>query len=100
MEKKISLLEIEAIVDHVHMMLDCPDKAALSWAMNLLKGISSRRLNLMYPDVRMDAQTLQFWQAGFASKIVPPSAMQATSSYIRSQWDRLESFDGPNKLKA
>jgi putative transposase len=67
----IVLLEREAIVDHVHMLLNLPDKAGLSKAMNLLKGASSRALFQKYPSIKMDAHTNAFWQVGFGSKIIP-----------------------------
>lgn len=99
-EKDIRLLEVAAVVDHVHMILECDNRAALSWAMNLLKGISSRRLGTEFPDVKMDAQTLRIWQERFGSKLVAESSLDVTRRYIRTQWDRLESFDRPNPLKA
>ena len=98
-EKGLRLIESEAVVDHVHLLIEAENKASISWQLNLLKGISSRRLNLLFPDVRMDAQTLNFWQAGFGSKVVPDGAIEATRHYIRTQWERLESFDKPNRLK-
>jgi putative transposase len=99
-EKNIALLECEAIVDHVHLLLDCTDKAELSRAMHLLKGISSHRLFELYPSIKLDASTLHFWQKGYGSKIVPDALLPTTRKYIQSQWDRLESFDKPNSLKA
>jgi len=43
-EKQIRLIEWEAFVDHVHMIIEASDRPELSKAMNYLKGISSRRL--------------------------------------------------------
>jgi putative transposase len=88
----IVLLEREAIVDHVHMLLNLPDRAALSKAMNLLKGASSRALFQKYPSIKIDAQTNAFWQVGFGSKIIPPSGEAQVREYIRTQWDRLEGY--------
>jgi putative transposase len=99
-DKGIKLLEAEAIVDHVHLLLDCEDKAALSSAMMFLKGVSSRRLGQQFPSVFIDAGTTHIWQEGFGSKIVLPSALAAARRYIRTQWDRLESYDRPNGLKS
>jgi putative transposase len=88
----IKLFEREAIVDHVHMLIDVPDKAALSRSMNLLKGASSRALFVRYPSIKLDAHTNAFWQAKFGWKIVPPSREQQVREYIRTQWDRLEGY--------
>ena len=55
--QNIKLLEREAIVNHVHMLLDAADKESLSKAMNYLKGASARALFLRYPSIKMDAET-------------------------------------------
>jgi putative transposase len=44
LERRIGLRECEAIVDHVHLLLDAEDKAALSKAINFLKGTTARHL--------------------------------------------------------
>jgi putative transposase len=98
-EKGIVLIECEATVDHVHLLLDCADKADLTRSMHLLKGISSRRLFQLYPSIKLDAATLHFWQKGYGSKIVSEALMPVTRNYIKTQWQRLESFDKPNSLK-
>ena len=89
----IRLIEHEAIVDHVHLLLDGEDKPALSKALNLLKGRSARRIFLRFPELKLDANTNSFWQAGYGAKIVPDGAQAAVGRYIRTQWDRLEGFE-------
>ena len=91
--KGIRLLECEAIVDHVHMLLEVEDRAALSRAMNSLKGASSRRLGQQFPDYRQDASVGSFWQHRYASKEIVPGAVPAVSNYIRTQWDRLSGYE-------
>jgi putative transposase len=99
-DKGIKLLEAEAIVDHVHLLLDCEDKGALSSAMMFLKGVSSRRLGQQFPSIYMDAGTTHLWQERFGSKIIPPERLTTARRYIQTQWDRLESYDRPNRLKS
>jgi putative transposase len=96
----LKLLECEAVVDHVHLLLECEDRKALSKAMFYLKGGSSHELGLLYPSIKLDAHTLHIWQKGYGSKIVAPPALDATREYIRTQWDRLEEYDRPNPFKA
>jgi putative transposase len=96
-EKNIQLIEVEAIVNHVHLLLNCAGKDELRQAMQLLKGISAKRLFELYPSIKMDASTLHFWQKGYGSKIVPDHLIPVTSNYIRTQWNRLESFDRPSR---
>jgi REP element-mobilizing transposase RayT len=61
--------------------------------MNYLKGVSSRRLSLQFPDFKQDAQVNSFWQHRYGFKELPAGAMPTVSEYIRTQWDRLESYE-------
>ena len=92
-EKSITLLEFEAVIDHVHLLIELGDKAALPRTMMLLKGISSKRVLERLPEIRLDAHTNNLWQAGYGSKIVSQAALASTREYIRTQWDRLESYE-------
>jgi REP-associated tyrosine transposase len=92
-ENSIALLEFEAVIDHVHLLLELKDKSELPRAMMMLKGVSSRRIFERYPQIRLDAQTTSFWQAGYGSKIIPPSSVPALQRYIKTQWDKLEGFE-------
>jgi putative transposase len=98
--KEIALIECEAVVDHVHLLLECEGKEALSRALFNLKGGSSHQLGLLYPSIKLDAQALHIWQKGYGSKIVAPKDVPAVRQYIQTQWDRLEKYDRPNRLKA
>jgi len=92
-EKGIRLLDCETMVDHVHLLLDVEDRISLSKAMNLLKGVSARRLNQEFPDLRLDVAVGQVWQHRYAAKIVPEAAARTVAGYIRSQWERLEKYE-------
>ena len=61
--------------------------------MMLLKGVSARRLFERFPELRLDAHTNSFWQAGYGSKLISPGAVPSTRDYIRTQWDRLEKYE-------
>jgi putative transposase len=92
-EKGIRLIESMAILDHVHMLLEVPDKTALSRAMNDLKGVSSRRLTQEFGAAKHDLHISSFWQHRYASTIVPSAAADTVRQYIRTQWDRLEKYE-------
>lgn len=92
-EKEIKLAELEAIVDHVHLLLNLPSKSDLPNAMMNLKGVSARRLFERFPELKLDAGTQSFWQSGYGSKLVPAGRVSSTRRYIRTQWDRLEAYE-------
>jgi putative transposase len=92
-EKGIKLLEVEAVVDHVHLLLDLRDKGELPNAMMNLMGVSARRLFETFPELKLDAHANSFWQEGYGSKLVAPAAVPTVRRYIRTQWDRLEAYE-------
>ena len=92
-EKGITLLKHETVVDHVHLLLALEPSESLSKSMNLLKGISSRKVFLKYPDVRLDAGVNHFWQKRYGARQVEPANLANVWDYIHTQKDHLERFD-------
>src|SRR5688572_33450917 len=78
-EKQLTLLECEAIVDPVHLLIEAPGRLELSRAMNHLKGISSRRLSIQFPDFKQDANVGSFWQHRYGFKELPSEALPTVS---------------------
>ncbi len=92
-ERNIRLSECEVIVDHVHLLISAEDRARLSMAMNLLKGVTSRQIFQRFPELKLDAKVGAFWQHRYAAKLVPEAAAATIGRYIRTQWDRLEKHE-------
>lgn len=92
-EHEIDLLECETAVDHMHLLLRLPEDQSIPKALNLLKGISSRKLHLAFPDLKLDSGSDHFWQRGYAYKIVEPGSLESRLQYVRTQKERLEKFD-------
>lgn len=91
-EKGIDLRASETMVDHVHLLIRVEDRTGLSRAMNLLKGVSSRRIFREMPAIKIDAGVASFWQHRYGAKEVPPHAESTVRRYIASQWDRTEKY--------
>ena len=49
------LLEMNGETDHVHLLVSYPPKHSVAGIVNSLKGVSSRRLKEMFPEIE------QFW---------------------------------------
>jgi putative transposase len=92
-EKSIGLVECEATVDHVHLLIAADDRPHLSRVMNLLKGSTSRRLFQRFPDLKVDAGLNSFWQHRYAAKLIPETAAASVGNYIRTQWSRLDKYE-------
>jgi putative transposase len=92
-EKRITLLECETVVDHVHLPIGAEDGTRLSTAMNLLKGVTSRRIFQRFPELKLDAGIGASWQHRYGAKLVSEAAAVSVGDYIRTQWDRLEKYE-------
>jgi len=92
-QQHLGLVECETMVDHVHLLLEAADSAALSQAMHLIKGASARRLLGSIPEIRMDAGITHFWQKRYGARPVEPSALAGVRNYIRTQKKRPEKYE-------
>src|SRR5210317_1592347 len=53
--------------DHVHMFLSIPPQLALSTVMQRIKGRSSRRIQMEFPELRKRYWRRRFWARGYFS---------------------------------
>jgi REP-associated tyrosine transposase len=53
--------------DHVHMFINVPPKLALATVMQRIKGRSSRRIQMEFPDLRKRYWGGRFWARGYFS---------------------------------
>ena len=53
--------------DHIHMFLSIPPKLSLSDVMQRIKGRSSRRIQMEFPDLRKRYWGRRFWARGYFS---------------------------------
>jgi REP element-mobilizing transposase RayT len=77
----------------VHLLISAEDRAGLSIAMNLLKGVTSRKIFRRFPELKLDARVRAFWQHRYGAKLVSEAAAVAVTGYIRTQWDRLDKYE-------
>ena len=89
-EKKCSLISINSVTDHLHMLVNLSPNISLSDFMSAVKAKSSGWL-------KQDSRTTMFigWCTGYYACTVSPSMMQKTIHYIESQTEhhRLAYFD-------
>ena len=87
------MLELETMVDHVHILLDAPTSSDLSWSLKLMKGRSAYEVFRAFPELKLDAGINSLWQKSFNSRIVPPGQVSIVRRYIRTQDKRLEKYE-------
>jgi putative transposase len=81
----IDLTEVEAVVDHVHMLLELIGDQTLSSAMHQLKGASAREIFRRYPEMKFDMQSVSFWQKGYGWRRLRDDEVPGVRVYIQTQ---------------
>jgi putative transposase len=63
-EMRVQIVKGVLSTDHVHMFLSIPPHLALSTVMQRIKGRSSRRIQMEYPELRKRYWGRRFWARG------------------------------------
>ncbi len=80
------LVEFNGEPDHVHLLVNYPPKAALSRLVNSLKGVSSRRLRLMHPELVKPAYLKNaLWSPSYFAGSVGGAPISVIRQYIEQQ---------------
>ena len=79
-QNKMKAIEIGGVEDHVHILLSLPATMAISKAMQLIKGGSSKWVHETFPEHRAFA-----WQEKYGAFSVSVSQLDKTIEYIKGQ---------------
>ncbi len=79
-QNKMKAIEIGGVEDHVHILLSLPSTMAISKALQLVKGGSSKWIHETFPEHRLFA-----WQEEYGAFSVSMSQLDKAIQYIRGQ---------------
>jgi putative transposase len=79
-QNKMKAIEIGGMEDHVHILLSLPSTMAISKALQLIKGGSSKWIHETFPEQRLFA-----WQEEYGAFSVSVSQLDKTIAYIKGQ---------------
>jgi len=79
-QNKMKAIEIGGVEDHVHILLSLPPTMAVSKALQLIKGGSSKWIHETFPEHRLFA-----WQEEYGAFSVSVSQLDKTIEYIKRQ---------------
>ena len=79
-ENGMKALQVGGVADHIHILISLPATLALSKAIQLLKGNSSKWIHETFPEQREFA-----WQEGYGAFSIGVSGVEDTVAYIRGQ---------------
>jgi putative transposase len=83
-DKGYDLVACAVMPDHIHLLL-CLDSDELPRAMNMFKGIMSRRVFQEFPDLRVDMRSNHLWAAGYHARVLDADAVPTAIRYIEDQ---------------
>lgn len=79
------LIECDGEDDHVHLLVTYPPKVALSKLVNSLKGVSSRRLREMRPEVSGRYHHGVLWSPSYFAASCGGAPLTVVAQYVASQ---------------
>jgi len=79
-QNKMKAIEIGGVEEHVHILLSLPSTMAISKALQLMKGGSSKWIHENFPEHRLFA-----WQEEYGAFSVSVSQLDKTIEYIKGQ---------------
>ena len=80
-----SLIEMDGEDDHVHLLVNYPPKVAISALVNSLKGVSSRRLRQMRPELVRRYWKGVLWSPSYFAASCGGAPISIIRQYIEQQ---------------
>lgn len=79
------LIEMDGEDDHVHLLVNYPPKVAVSVLVNSLKGVSSRRLRQLRPDISRRYWKGVLWSPSYFAASCGGAPINIIRQYIEQQ---------------
>ena len=91
-EKKVEIIEAEACIDHVHMLVSMPPHLSVSQFMGFLKGKSTLMIFDRHANLKYKYGSRHFWCCGYYVDTVGKNK-RVIEEYIRNQLIEDEMMD-------
>lgn len=79
------LVEMDGEDDHVHLLVRYPPKVSISSLVNSLKGVSSRRLRQMHPEIARRYWKGVLWSPSYFAASCGGAPLEIVRQYIEQQ---------------
>ena len=85
-EKGFSIQKCEiGNCDHIHLFVSAPPKVSPSYIIKMLKGISGRKLFMLYPEISKNLWNNELWSHSYYLETVGSVSEEAIKKYIEQQ---------------
>jgi putative transposase len=75
--------------DHIHLLVEYPPKVAISKLVNSLKGVSSRRLRLVHPEIAQRYYQGVLWSSSYFAASCGGAPLSIIRRYVENQRQNL-----------
>jgi putative transposase len=82
---EITLVEFDGEEDHVHLLIHYPPKVSLSRIINSLKGVSSRKIKLIHPELNKRYYKGALWSPSYFAGSCGGAPIEIVRQYIEQQ---------------
>ena len=83
------LVEANGEDDHVHVLVEYPPKVAVSKLVNSLKGVSSRRLRQLHPEIAHRYYQGVLWSSSYFAASCGGAPLSIIRQYVENQRENL-----------
>ena len=88
-EFEARLVESNGEDDHVHLLVEYPPKVAISKLVNSLKGVSSRRLRVLHPEITQRYYRGVLWSSSYFAASCGGAPLSIIRQYVENQRQNL-----------
>jgi putative transposase len=83
------LVESNGEDDHIHLLVEYPPKVAISKLVNSLKGVSSRRLRLLHPEIAQRYYQGVLWSSSYFAASCGGAPLSVIRQYVENHRQNL-----------
>ena len=88
-EYSFTILAMEVMPDHIHLLLDCRPQFRISDMVKILKGNTARWLFMEHPELKQELWGGHLWNPSYCAVTVSDRSREQVTRYINSQKERI-----------
>ena len=87
-DNEFSIIEMETNKDHIHLLINCKPQHYIPNIMKALKGVSSRKLFMFYPELKNSLWGGHLWNPSYFVSTVSENTEDEIKEYISKQEEK------------
>ena len=87
-EYKFQILAMEAMPDHIHLLVDCRPQFYISDMIKIMKGNIARQMFLAHPELKKELWGGHLWNPSYCAVTVSDRSREQVCSYIEGQKEK------------